>query len=482
MYLFILLCIAVFICVFVSCLLVAYHVLRWWFGIKHNQVHPLSEHGVKKRTVAFFHPYCNAGGGGERVLWCALRAVQNHCPDVECVVFTGDKDVTEDEILRRVKKTFDIKLPKPVKFIFLKNRYLVEASLYPYATLLGQSLGSIILGFEAITKFVPTIYLDTMGYAFTMPLFKYLGQCKVGCYVHYPTISTDMLSLVADQKPSFNNSRFISENPLLSRCKLIYYRLFAAAYEICGRSADIIMVNSTWTSNHIKQLWRQPAKTFTVYPPCDVDTFRSLQLAPPLDSDVTLLSIAQFRPEKNHPLQLKALQLFLKKLPPEKRARTKLILVGSCRNEEDEARVKNIVKLAKSLKIEHNVKFMLNVSFDELKEILKMATVGLHTMWNEHFGIGIVECMAAGLVVLAHDSGGPKLDIVVEHEGKPTGFLATTAEQYANMLNHIVTLPLNELSTLRDNARQSVQKFSEEEFATRFTFATASLIPRQTIL
>ena len=27
-------------------------------------------------TVAFFHPYCNAGGGGERVLWCAIRALQ----------------------------------------------------------------------------------------------------------------------------------------------------------------------------------------------------------------------------------------------------------------------------------------------------------------------------------------------------------------------------------------------------------------------
>ena len=28
-------------------------------------------------TVAFFHPYCHAGGGGERVLWCAVRALQN---------------------------------------------------------------------------------------------------------------------------------------------------------------------------------------------------------------------------------------------------------------------------------------------------------------------------------------------------------------------------------------------------------------------
>jgi len=27
-----------------------------------------------------------------------------------------------------------------------------------------------------------------MGYAFTYALFKVLGGCSVGCYVHYPTI------------------------------------------------------------------------------------------------------------------------------------------------------------------------------------------------------------------------------------------------------------------------------------------------------
>lgn len=29
-----------------------------------------------QRCVGVFHPYCNAGGGGERVLWCAIRALQ----------------------------------------------------------------------------------------------------------------------------------------------------------------------------------------------------------------------------------------------------------------------------------------------------------------------------------------------------------------------------------------------------------------------
>lgn len=33
-------------------------------------------------------------------------------------------------------------------------------------------------------------------------------------------------------------------------------------------------------------------------------------------------------------------------------------------------------------------------------------------MKSEHFGIAIVEMMAAGLLVLAHNSAGPKTDII----------------------------------------------------------------------
>ena len=55
-----------------------------------------------------------------------------------------------------------------------------------------------ILGLEALDKSpeIPDFFIDTMGYAFTLPLFKYFGGSKVGCYVHYPTISTDMLNKV----------------------------------------------------------------------------------------------------------------------------------------------------------------------------------------------------------------------------------------------------------------------------------------------
>jgi alpha-1,2-mannosyltransferase len=45
----------------------------------------------------------NAGGGGERVLWAAIRATQRRWPKAKCIVYTGDHDVDKNAILARVK-------------------------------------------------------------------------------------------------------------------------------------------------------------------------------------------------------------------------------------------------------------------------------------------------------------------------------------------------------------------------------------------
>ena len=44
----------------------------------------------------------NAGGGGERVLWAAVRATQKRWPNAKVVVYTGDHD-KKAEIIARVK-------------------------------------------------------------------------------------------------------------------------------------------------------------------------------------------------------------------------------------------------------------------------------------------------------------------------------------------------------------------------------------------
>ena len=56
--------------------------------------------------IGFFHPFCNAGGGGERVLWAAIKATQLRYPNAICVVYTGDHDVSKAQMLKRVQVCF----------------------------------------------------------------------------------------------------------------------------------------------------------------------------------------------------------------------------------------------------------------------------------------------------------------------------------------------------------------------------------------
>lgn len=66
-----------------------------------------------------------------------------------------------------------------------------------------------------------------MGFAFTLPLFSFIGGCTTACYVHYPTISTDMLKRISARQLATNNRMTVARSPALSALKIIYYRIFA---------------------------------------------------------------------------------------------------------------------------------------------------------------------------------------------------------------------------------------------------------------
>mmetsp|Transcript_18933 Transcript_18933/g.32439 ORF Transcript_18933/g.32439 Transcript_18933/m.32439 type:complete len:108 (-) Transcript_18933:138-461(-) len=99
-------------------------------------------------------------------------------------------------------------------------------------------------------------------------------------------------------------------------------------------------------------------------------------------------------------------------------------------------------------------------------------------MWNEHFGIGVVEMMAAGLLVIAHNSGGPRADIVQQARRDNgdatttrTGFLASTAKEYAEALHEALSLSKDDAMGIRERARRSANQFSDEMFSKRLRTA-----------
>ena len=178
-----------------------------------------------------------------------------------------------------------------------------------------------------------------------------------------------------------------------------YYRLFMYYYALALRRSSFLMVNSSWTKNHIDAILAHsdpfldlihlplasicglflsstrmfalssPTRTHTppkqaeiVYPPCDTRALSQLSLGrrPSL-----LLSLAQFRygfffstfgpscslevrPEKDHAAQIRMMAT-LRMRYPEHRPSLRLLLVGGVRNEEDAARVDELKELADSL-------------------------------------------------------------------------------------------------------------------------------------
>jgi alpha-1,2-mannosyltransferase len=208
---------------------------------------------------------------------------------------------------------------------------------------------------------------------------------------------------------------------------------------MCGIfCADLVLVNSSWTYDHIRSLWRfqgwpkfsrrrkggprdQDAgesssisrcnsrrKIHIVYPPCNVDsvtagntsTSNSESSLPPVEDRLPyIVSIGQFRPEKDHALQLKAMARLLQKYPGivatsqagidsngEQNAITpfpRLVLIGSCRQDtQDEALLSQLQHTAKyELGIADHVQFVINQPFNPvLLSYLRKSQVGIHTV------------------------------------------------------------------------------------------------------
>ena len=139
--------------------------------------------------------------------------------------------------------------PNRILFLYLSTRHYVAASTWPHFTLLGQSIGSLILAWDAFNLLVPDVYIDTMGYAFTVAFAKLLFDIPTGAYVHYPTISTDMLESLP------------SNASLRTTVKRQYWLLFAALYKRCGKYVDRVMVNSSWTATIARTFARRLSRT-----------------------------------------------------------------------------------------------------------------------------------------------------------------------------------------------------------------------------
>eukprot|EP00965_Chrysotila_dentata_P136671 4519914-Pleurochrysis_carterae.AAC.1 len=113
---------------------------------------------ARSKVIGFLHPFCNDGGGGERVLWVAVMELTRQqslrgedgvaglhskswekqeagpaapggptAASFEVVVYTGD-EASDEEIRAHARARFGLEVPKAVRFVRLRYRRVVEPS------------------------------------------------------------------------------------------------------------------------------------------------------------------------------------------------------------------------------------------------------------------------------------------------------------------------------------------------------------------
>jgi alpha-1,2-mannosyltransferase len=292
---------------------------------------------------------------------------------------------------------------------------------------------------------------------------------------------------------------------------------------------DVAMVNSSWTAGHIRALWWRRAPPERVYPPCDTAELRRLPLDRRL-KHLYLVSVAQFRPEKNHKLQLDAYALARRAAGADEAGRavrvSRIKFIGGVRGPDDAALLAELQDYAEQLGLGAAVEWRVNAPHAELVSLLGGAVGGLHSMVEEHFGIGVVEYMAAGAVPIAHDSGGPRADIVVPlprpaaggrnddadggaayedaHGGggggadddgdglaakqqqqqleqqRPNGYLARTVDEYADAITAVLSMGQARRLQIAAAAQARAARFSTEAFEEGWLRALAPVLPATT--
>ncbi len=149
-----------------------------------------------------------------------------------------------------------------------------------------------------------------------------------------------------------------------------------------------VLTNSTWTAQVIRHYYGVDADV--LYPPVDIRRFSMYADKYPRQDMV--VTVSRLTPEKNLP----AVSVAASTLPD-----YHFIIVGRL---NDEAVYHELVNRGLDVRTD--------IPRDELVHVMARAKYYLHPPFREHFGIAVVEAMAAGLVPFVYYDSGACMDIV----------------------------------------------------------------------
>jgi len=235
-----------------------------------------------------------------------------------------------------------------------------------------------------------------------------------------------------------------------------YFKFWLKLYGLVVRNnpfeiADVVMVNSSYIGRLTKMLWG--GEPMVLHPPVKVRDFNPYGMRPFDERNDSVVMIGRISPEKRIEDVIDAIALTENK--PVLRIVGGLIPATLSYKRSLEKRAEE-----KGIKVE----FYPNVPRKELVNIATSSKVFVHSTIGEHFGIAVVEGMAAGCPVIVHKSGGPFEDITGYGE---YGLYYSSVEELAEKITKLLT-DRKSWEYYHEKSLQRSRQFSEESFSRNF--------------
>lgn len=305
--------------------------------------------------ILLVHPRLSVKGGGERVAIHSILAATSAGHEVRLLTEEFDETSFEDffgceNLFDRVTRCYYPPF-RPV----LGNKVLLYQRLAYHWLMIKRAV--------ATEKFESVLSTQDIGYvpSTRAPVIQY-------CY--FPEY--------------FAHLKTSSPSPLWR----LYYRPASSYYRTRVRRVRTLLSVSDYTGKFVKQKWNRESET--VYPPCPIEEFSKMSSL--RERENLVVTVGRIVPEKRFHIFLE-----LSRMVPN----TRFVAIGSL-SRESKTYYERLNRMAP-----RNLSFVL-APLRKVREILGRAMAYVHCAEGEHFGITIVEAMAAGCVPIVHDSGGPR--------------------------------------------------------------------------
>lgn len=397
--------------------------------------------------VIIGHHLWSRVGGGELVNAYAVKTLLEAGHEVVAVsTFSFDKE--------KYKEWFEIDMENVKVYTLLPTKMLPLFGIY-------QRLGFYIPLGKSIKKEKPdVVFVDNELYKPILKLKRRNGF-KLLEYIHFPfhALRFEKRDVPEEYREAFK--RYLADAKIHHRKYergwwRYYFKLWLKLYGRIARDSpfettDVVMANSRYIARLVKMLWGGDA--LVLNPPVKVRDFEHYSKKHFEERGDDVVMIGRISPEKRIEDTIDAIAL--------SDTKPTLKVVGGLIPTTMPYK-KSLGKKAKEKGVK--VEFYPNVPREELVKIATSSKVFVHATVGEHFGIAVVEGMAAGCPVIVHKSGGPYEDIL---DNGNYGLYYESIEDLAEKMDRLIS-DRRAWNYYHDMSIKRAQSFSEEKFAKNF--------------